>query len=284
MEPNIKKRPFGNTGQSITCVGLGGEGILRTFDKDEEARPVIREAARLGLTYFDSAKAYAGSEDYLGQFWQEHQSLRPKIFQTSKSASRSKAAALKDLDNTLKRMGLNYLDLWQIHDVRTLADLRAIEGPGGALEGFIEAKAKGLTRYIGVTGHYDPQILLHAIREWPVDAVLLPVNPVEGALENSFLSTTLPAAVSKGMAVIGMKVLGAKHYISPQNGVTAELLIRYALSRMVSTIIVGCSTAAEVQVLASEGESFEPMEMAAMAKLEELFRPQAQKLAYYRKW
>lgn len=283
MGPNIKKRPFGNTGQSITCVGLGGEGILRTFNKDEEARPVIGEAARAGLTYFDSAQAYAGSEDYLGQFWQEHQNLRSKIFQTSKSASRSKAGALKDLDRTLQRMGLDYLDLWQIHDVRTPEDLRAIEGPGGALEGFMKAKEKGLTRYIGVTGHYNPQILLHAVQKWPVDAVLLPVNPVEGALKNSFLSTTLPAAVSKDIAVIGMKVLGAKHYISPENGVTAEVLIQYALSQMVSTVIVGCSTVDEVQVLAREGESFEPMEMDVMEKLENLFRPHAQKLAYYRK-
>lgn len=284
MGPNIKKRPFGNTGQSITCVGLGGEGILRTFNKDKEARPVIREAARAGLTYFDSAKAYAGSEDYLGQFWQEHQNLRSQIFQTSKSASRSKDAALKDLDHTLQRLGLDYLDLWQIHDVRTLEDLRAIEGPGGALEGFMEAKEKGLTRYIGVTGHYNPQILLHAVQKWPVDAVLLPVNPAEGTLKNSFLSATLPAAVSKNIAVIGMKVLGAKHYISPENDVTAELLIRYALSQMVSTVIVGCATVEEVQVLALEGENFEPMEIDAMEKLENLFRPQAQKLAYYRKW
>lgn len=284
MGPNIKKRPFGNTGQSITCVGLGGEGILRTFNKDKEARPVIREAARAGLTYFDSAKAYAGSEDYLGQFWQEHQNLRSQIFQTSKSASRSKDAALKDLDHTLQRLGLDYLDLWQIHDVRTLEDLRAIEGPGGALEGFMEAKEKGLTRYIGVTGHYNPQILLHAVQKWPVDAVLLPVNPAEGTLKNSFLSTTLPAAVSKNIAVIGMKVLGAKHYISPENDVTAELLIRYALSQMVSTVIVGCATVEEVQVLALEGENFEPMEIDAMEKLEDFFRPHAQKLAYYRKW
>ncbi len=284
MGPNIKKRPFGNTGQSITCVGLGGEGILRTFDKDKEARPVIREAARAGLTYFDSAKAYAGSEDYLGQFWQEHQNLRSQIFQTSKSASRSKDAALKDLDHTLQRLGLDYLDLWQIHDVRTLEDLRAIEGPGGALEGFMEAKEKGLTRYIGVTGHYNPQILLHAVQKWPVDAVLLPVNPAEGTLKNSFLSATLPAAVSKNIAVIGMKVLGAKHYISPENDVTAELLIRYALSQMVSTVIVGCATVEEVQVLALEGENFEPMEIDAMEKLEDFFRPHAQKLAYYRKW
>lgn len=284
MASNIEKRPFGHTGQSITCVGLGGEGVLRTFGKDEEAEQVIREAAALGLGYFDSAKAYAGSEDYLGQFWQEHQSLRPQVFQTSKSASRLKADALKDLTRTLQRMHLDYLDLWQIHDVRTLEDLRVIEGPGGALEGFIEAKEKGLTRYIGVTGHFDPQILLAAIREWPVDAVLLPVNPVEGSLKESFLNVTLPAAVKKGIAVIGMKVLGAKHYIFPQNGITAQQLLQYALSQKVSAIIVGCSTAAEVQALALAGETFKPMERSAMAELEDLFRPHAEKLAYYRKW
>lgn len=95
--------------------------------------------------------------------------MRKGVFQASKSASRDKKSALADLDHTLGTMGLSHLDLWQIHDVRDKQDLKAIESPGGALEAFVEAKAAGKTKFIGVTGHHDPAILSRAIRDWPVD-------------------------------------------------------------------------------------------------------------------
>ena len=82
-------------------------------------------------------------------------------------------------------MGLDYLDLWQIHDIRSRDDITSIEGPGGALQAFIEAKDMGLARFLGVTGHHDPKILLHAVKNWPIDAVLLPVNPLEAVLGDS---------------------------------------------------------------------------------------------------
>ena len=133
---------------------------------------MIKEAALQGITYFDSARAYAGSEGYYGEFWREHLSLRSGIFQTSKSAARSLEGARGELDQTLTNMGLNRLDLWQIHDIRNREDIDRIEGPNGALEAFVEARDSGLIRFVGVTGHYDPEILLHAVKNWPVDAVL----------------------------------------------------------------------------------------------------------------
>ena len=102
------------------------------------------------------------------------------IFQASKSASRDRAGARADLDDTLATMHIAHLDLWQIHDVRTREDLVAIEGPEGALKAFLEAKDEGKTRHIGVTGHHDPSILAAAIDNWPIDSVMMPVNPVEG--------------------------------------------------------------------------------------------------------
>lgn len=128
----------------VTQVGLGGEGVLRTSGRTSEAFAVIEEAAIQGIAYFDSARAYAGSESYYGTFWRKHLDLRPKIFQTSKSASRDKARGMADLKHSLATMGIDHLDLWQIHDIRTLADIEEVEGPGGALEHLLRPKIPAL--------------------------------------------------------------------------------------------------------------------------------------------
>lgn len=280
-ESSIATRTFGKTGLRITQVGLGGEGILRTFGLERASRAVIEEAISQGITYFDCARAYAGSEGYYGLVWSKRPGDRARIFQTSKSAGRTKAAARADLDRSLETMGIDHLDLWQIHDIRTEEELETIAGPGGALEAFVEAKASGKTRFIGVTGHHDPEILTRAVWEWPVDAVLLPVNPVEAAL-GGFLDRTLPAADAKGIAVIGMKVFGASHYISQEAGITPEVLLRFALSQPVAVIIVGYSSPAEVRTLAEVGRDFSPLSSDETKQMTEIFRAHARRLAYYR--
>lgn len=272
---------FGSTQQEVTRTGLGGEGILRTHGRIREAREVIQQAIDQGINYFDSARVYADSELYYGYVWKDHPEIRAKIFQTSKSARRDKAHALDDLEQTLNRLHTDYLDLWQIHDVRTPRDLALITAPGGALEAFVEAKSTGKIRYIGVTGHHDPRILTQAVRSLPVDAVMMPVNPVEGVL-GGFLTETLPAARKKGLAVIGMKVLGAGHYLLPRTRITAEALIRYALSFDIDLAIVGCSTTTEVRTLATTGAMAGPLAENDQQYLRSVFKPIARRLAYYR--
>jgi predicted aldo/keto reductase-like oxidoreductase len=274
-------RSFGSTGRQVTLVGLGGEGILRTYGREMAAREVIETALKEGIAYFDSARAYAGSETYYGLVWPGRASSRADIFQTSKSAMRTKREALAELDQSLGNLGLDYLDLWQIHDLRTETDFQTIAGPGGALEAFVESKSKGKIRFIGLTGHHDPLLLTRAVQEWPVDAVLLPVNPVE-VLLGGFLTDTLTAAREKGIAVVGMKVLGASHYVLPQAGISAELLIRFALSQPITLAVVGCSRPEEVETLARVGRRFEPLASEEQDKILDFFSPYARRLAFYR--
>ncbi|MDD2835876.1 MAG: aldo/keto reductase [Methanothrix sp.] len=277
----ITTRLFGRSGPPVTQVGLGGEGVLRTYGRESEAKAVIEQAAAQGITYFDSAQAYAGSQGYYGNFWRAHQEERSGIFQTSKSAARNYQGARADLAESLKIMGLDHLDLWQIHDLRTRQDIEEIEGPDGALQAFIEARDAGMVRFIGVTGHHAPKILEHAVKNWPVDSVLMPVNPAEAVL-GGFLDHVMAAAQDSGLAVIAMKVLGGSHYISPQDGVTADLLLRFALSREVSTAIVGCKSVREVEAMARVGRQFQPLAVEEEKKVLDLFRPHARRLAYYR--
>ncbi len=277
----IPCRPFGHTKREVTIVGLGGEGILRTYGQEKKAEAVIREAIEQGITYFDCARVYAGSEGYYGRVWPKFPKAREKVFQASKSARRDKKGALADLDTTLVTMGIDHLDLWQIHDVRTEKDIETIAGPKGPLDAFVQAKKAGKVRHIGVTGHSDPAILTRAVKEWPVDSVLLPVNPVEAAL-GGFMDTALPEAKKKGIAVIAMKILGASNYLAPDSGITPELLIRFALSQEITVAIIGCSSPEHVRILASIGRHFDPLSKEDQSEIIGAFRPQAEDLAYYR--
>jgi aryl-alcohol dehydrogenase-like predicted oxidoreductase len=262
-------------------VGLGGEGVLRTEGRDPEAQVMLRAAYESGIRYFDSAPAYAGSERYLGRFWNDHPAWKPGAFQTSKSAERSEEGARADLDRTLSRIGRDRLGLWQIHDVRDRNDLHRIEGPVGALRAFVQARETGSVQGIGVTGHHDPAILLHAVTHWDVDAVLLPVNPVEAAI-GGFLDRVIPAARERGIGVIGMKTLGAGTFISPDVGIRPEDLVRFALAQDVDLVIVGCSTPGEAQQLARADRELPAMDEEEQARLIGTFRPIAERLAFYR--
>lgn len=280
-DTDIPRNLFGKTGQEVTCVGLGGEGVLRTTGRTGEAQSVIQSAISQGITYFDCARVYSDSELYYGTVWSDAPETRAGIFQASKSASRDKKGALQDLEETLGRLKTDYLDLWQIHDVRTEADMAQIAGPGGALEAFQRAKEEGKVRFIGVTGHHDPDVLTRAVNDWPVDAVMMPVNPVETIL-GGFLTHTLPAAKMKGLGIIGMKILGGGHYVVPRVGATPDRLIRHAIDQGISVAIVGCSSPTEVETLVSAGKTGTPLTDADREELLAAFRPNARRLAFYR--
>jgi aryl-alcohol dehydrogenase-like predicted oxidoreductase len=262
-------------------VGLGGEGVLRTTGREEEAGTVLDAAFQAGIRYFDSAPAYAGSESYQGRFWAQYPDRKAATFQATKSAKRDATGARQELSRSLSRFGRDHLGLWQMHDLRDEDDLRRLAAPSGALAAFIEARETGAVRGIGVTGHHDPAILLKAVSSWDIDSVLLPVSPVEAAL-GGFLDRVIPAARERGIGVIGMKVLGAGNFLYPEAGLTAEALIRFALSQDVDLVIVGCSTPAEAELLARLGREPAPMESDEQEKLVETVRPYAERLAYYR--
>jgi len=273
----IPKRLLGNTGHEVTQLGLGGEGVLRTFGREREAAAVIDRALELGIGYFESARAYSGSEEYYGRTLGER---RQKIFLTSKSHNRTAAGAAAHLETTLRNMRTDWLDLWQVHDVRTADDLDAIFGPGGAIETFDRAKRDGKARFIGVTGHEDPAILLKAFDRYDFDTVLLPVNPAEPAFR-SFTGTVLPEARKRGMGVIGMKVLcrGFALRVPGQNDPAP--FIRYALTHDVSTVVIGCDHPGQVEENVAAARQA-PLAESEGKALEEALAPFARDLMYYK--
>lgn len=274
----IPKRTLGKTGVEATILGLGGEGILRTYGYEKQAYELINRALDLGITYCESARAYSASESYYGRSLKVR---RKEIFLTSKSHARDKLGALAHLNETLANMRTDYLDLWQVHDVRTQEDVDLISGPGGALEAFVEAKEKGLARFIGFTGHHDPHILATCLDIHPFDTVLMPVNPAEPAHE-SFIHHVLPRAQAQGMGIIGMKVYFRGFAAKLPWYSSMEPFFRYALSNPVSTVVIGCDSIEQLEENVEFARSFEPMQPDELNNLEVLVRQYARTLMYYK--
>ncbi len=274
----IAKRKLGKTGLKVTILGLGGEGILRTYGYEKQAAELINRALDLGINYFESARAYSGSESYYGLALKER---REEIFLTSKSHARDKQGAQLHLRQTLENMRTDYLDLWQIHDVRDGEDIERIFGEGGALEAFVEAKEEGLARLIGVTGHQDPTIIKKCIEKFDFDTVLMPVNPAEPRYK-SFLAEVVPLANEKGMGIIGMKVYFRGFAGELPFFKTMGPFYRFALSQPISTAVIGCDDMEQLEENVKFAASFKPMRAEEMREFVDAVSPYARQLMYYK--
>lgn len=272
---NLSERVLGRTGATVLPVSLGGEGILRTTGRAREAVAVILEALRLGVRYCDTAPAYQASQDYYGEaLRQAGPGARERVFLASKTHERKRDRALRLLDHSLKRLGTDHLDLWQMHDLREPDELEEIFGRGGALEAAAEAKADGRVRFVGLTGHHDPAILVEAMRRYPFDSVLCAINPADPA-RLPFVPTVVAEARARGVGVVGMKALAAGRLPAERTAGAAEL-IRYAAS-FADTVIVGCSSVDEVRANFALNHDFEPMSPAEQHALEARIAPLARR-------
>jgi aryl-alcohol dehydrogenase-like predicted oxidoreductase len=281
--PPIPRRPLGQTGCEVTQFALGGEGVLRTHGRMAEAIAVIHRALDHGVNYCDTAPAYAGSLDYYGAALGER---RSQIFLASKTHERSRDGSLWLLDESLKRLRTDHLDLWQLHDLRTSNDLKMIFSRGGALEALVQARAEGRVRFLGLTGHHDPAVLLEAMGRFDFDTVLMALN-VADIHYLSFARSVLVEATRRGMGVIGMKVYAAGALLRHEGGtpeVTSAEAMGYVLSLPgVSTVIIGCSSPAEVNDNARIARSFQPFEEPVMEALEERTHAHAASFTAYKR-
>jgi len=279
--PPIPSRPLGRTGCEVTQFALGGEGVLRTHGRMSEAVAVIHRALDQGVTYCDTAPAYAGSLDYYGAALGER---RSQVFLASKTHDRTRDGSLRLLEESLERLRTDHLDLWQLHDLRTTGDLQTIFGRKGALEALTQAREEGRVRFLGLTGHHDPAILLEAIRRFDFDTVLVALNGAD-VHRMSFARTVLPEAARRGMGVIGMKVYAAGVLLGGGSPplIPAEAM-GYVLSLAgVSTVIIGCSSPAEVDENAHTVRQFRPFDEPAMRAVEEKTRSRSGFFTSYKK-
>jgi aryl-alcohol dehydrogenase-like predicted oxidoreductase len=237
----IPMRTFGNTGMKLTVIGLaGGRFPLITM---EEAITLTRRAVELGINYFDTAHGYwdGRSEEAYGNVLP---GVRERVFITTKSTDRTRRGAEEQLHLSLKRMNTDYVDLWQVHGIQDKDDVARVFAPGGAIEAFEAAKKAGKCRFIGFTGHHDPEAHLEMLRvydRW--DTILMPLH-IADPHYLSFEERVLPRAVERGMGIQGMK-----------NFCNAKLLqsfsikecLSYVLSLPIHCTAIGCTSIGQLE-------------------------------------
>ncbi|MFO7975280.1 MAG: aldo/keto reductase [Candidatus Hydrogenedentota bacterium] len=254
----IPTRPFGNTGEQVSMLGVGGHHLGRIRD-DQEAVRFLRTAIDEGVTFLDNAYEYhdGRSEELMGKALQD--GYREKVFLMTKHHGRKdKKMAMEHLEASLRRLKTDVIDLWQFHEVVYEADPDMIFSPGGAIEAAEEAKQQGKVRYIGFTGHKDPQIHLDMLsRDYGWDAVQMPINPLDGHFK-SFQKEVLPVLLERNIAPIAMKTLG-DGYVLRANVVEPAEALRYAWSQPIATLVSGMKTMEMLRTNIAFARNFTPM-------------------------
>ena len=232
-------RTLGGTGERVSALGVGGHH-LGDFPTVDEAIRFVHEALDAGVTFFDNCWEYYNgkTENILGRALKGR---RDKVFLMTKVCThgRSGQLALQMLEESLRRLGTDHLDLWQIHGIVYDNDPELAYAKGGVLEAFDQAKKQGKVRFVGFTGHKEPAFHLQMLElGYPFDTVQMPLNPFDSSF-HSFEKQVLPEVNRRGMAALGMKSMGGTAWAVKNGVVKAEELLRYAMSLPVATTISG---------------------------------------------
>ena len=258
---DIPQRVFGKTGQKLTIIGqAGGRFPLSSY---EDAKAVTLRAYELGINYFDCARIYwdGKSEEVYGEVLSP---FRKNIFLTTKSPQRTRKGAEEDLEKSLRALKTDYVDLWQIHQVGTLKEVEQIFAPGGAIEAFEAAKAAGKCRFIGFTGHHDPEVHLAMLKQYDkYDTILMPLNPADPTYL-SFEKLVLPVAVGRGMGIQGMKSTANAGLLSD---IHVKECLTYVLSLPIHCLALGCTTVGQIEDDVRIAQQFKPMPEQQMAQV-----------------
>jgi uncharacterized protein len=265
----IPMRPLGRTGVKVSALGIGGHH-LGDFKTVEEAIRLVHEAVDAGITFCDNCWEYwnGRAEDWLGRALQGR---REKVFLMTKVCTHGRGAvlAMRMLEESLRRLQTDHLDLWQVHGMGFDNDPELAYARGGVIEALDIAKKQGKTRFVGFTGHKDPGVHLDMIRRgFPFDTVQMPLNCLDANFR-SFERHVLPEAMRRGIAVLGMKPMGGTAGAIKAGVVKAEEMLRYAMSLPVATTITGMDSLDVLHQNLKVARGFQPMTAAEMQALRE---------------
>jgi uncharacterized protein len=257
----IPRRPFGRTGEQVSLLGLGGAHIGGKLPEDEAIR-LMHTAFDAGVTFLDNAWEYnAGiSEMRMGNAIAEWGS-RDTLFVMTKDCAHDRKArnSMLKLEQSLQRLQIDHLDLWQIHEVVWDDDPDWIFAPGGSAEAMLKAKEQGKVRYIGFTGHKHPDIHRRMLSQgFPWDSCQMPLNVLD-AHWNSFEREILPICQQQGIAIIGMKSFAGGNLLKNGVDVTPQEALRYSMSLPVATVVSGMDSMEVLEQNLAVARSFSPM-------------------------
>lgn len=293
-------RSLGKTGYKVGILSLGGQATLEIKGMEEESEKIINRAIDLGINYIDTAAAYGQGVSQLN-IGRVMKTRRKEVWLSTKTHDRTYDGSMRLLEESLKSLQTDHLDLWQLHNVQRQDQVDQIFGENGAIKALEKAKAEGIVRNLGITGHFEPIVLLEAIRRYPFDSILMALNAAD-VHYLSFKNHLLPEALKKGIAIIGMKVTTRSRILStwtppPLDQQTDERLrtpkpgtinireaLTYNMSLPVSTTIIGVDNIAQLEENVKIASEFTPLSQAQMEEIEFKTLPVVRQALYFRRW
>jgi len=271
-EPSLAGVPYrllGSTGESISAIGLGGAHIGMQPDEADSIR-IIRTAIDAGINFMDNSWDYFDgvSETRMGKALRD--GYRDKVFLMTKIDGQTAEAATSQLEDCLRRLQVETIDLLQFHEIIRMQDGECIFAAGSGMEAIQKARQAGKIRYIGFTGHKSPQIHLEMLRVarengFTFDSVQMPLNLLDAHF-SSFAEKVLPKLVEAGSGVLGMKPM-ANGVIPASGTVSGIQCLHYAMSLPTSTVITGCESLERLEQALEAARTFRQLTEAEMAGL-----------------
>jgi uncharacterized protein len=275
-------RTLGHSGEKVSLIGLGGYHLGKQSDEQESIR-IIRSGLDSGVNFLDNCWDYNGgvSEERMGKALRD--GYRQKAFLMTKVDGQTRKAAEQQLEESLRRLQTDHIDLLQFHEVIRETDPERIFGPGGSIEAALAAKKAGKIRYIGFTGHKSPDIHLKMLEtafahNFTFDSVQMPLNVMDAHF-NSFEKKVLPVLVKHNIGVLGMKPMGDSIILHSKTASPVECL-HYAMNLPTSVVITGCDSMTILQQALDAARSFKPMSNDDVAQLLAKTAPAAGKGEY----
>lgn len=263
-------RTLGRTNEKVSIVGLGGYHLAKPGMDEKESIRIIRTALDQGINFLDNCWDYNGGESEVRMGKALRDGYRQKAFLMTKIDGRNKGTAASQINDSLKRLQTDRIDLLQFHEVIRDSDPDRIFAAGGALEAALEAQKSGKIRYIGFTGHKSPEVHLKMLatasaHQFTFDAVQMPLNVMDHHF-NSFEGRVLPVLVKQNIGVLGMKPMGDPFILNSKT-VTAIECLRYAMNLPTSVVITGCDSMEILQQALDTARSFHPLQQQEVAAI-----------------
>ena len=258
----IPYRTLGRTGERVSIVGIGGYHLARPGLQEQEGIRIVRTALDEGINFLDNCWDYNGGESEIRMGKALRDGYRQKAFLMTKIDGRDKATATNQINESLKRLQTDHVDLLQFHEVIRDSDPDRIFASGGALEAVQQAQKDGKVRFIGFTGHKSPEIHLKMLatataHHFSFDTVQMPLNVMDHHF-SSFEAKVLPALLKENIGVLGMKPMG-DHFILQSKTATAVECLHYSMNLPTSVVITGCDSMDILQQALQAARSFQPM-------------------------
>ncbi len=272
----IPLRPLGRTGEMVSALGMGGYH-LGLLGAERTAISLVHQAIDAGIRFMDNAWEYHDglSEVRMGKALAK--GWREKVFLMSKVCTHGRDAkvAMRQLEQSLRRLKTDHLDLWQVHEVAYQGDPDRHFAKGGVIEALDRAKERGLVRFVGFTGHKDPSLHLEMLSHgYPFDTCQLPLNCFDASFR-SFEQHVLPELARQGIAAIGMKSICGGGDPVKKRAVSADDALRYAMSLPVAVTVTGIDSPKVLKQNAGVARGFIPLSRTAMDRLRAQTEPHA---------